>query len=59
MKNAKVISIHRDIEECAVCPSCDCYEWYLCTRPGGKDKNDIIAYECADCGYRVDIENAE
>jgi hypothetical protein len=55
---ADVIRLTNELP-CAVCPECGCAAWHIELRGYNMDTDNITAFECCDCGYRIEIVESE
>lgn len=57
---ADVIPIDKDTSlPCAICPECKCEGWLIVLKSFLADTDDIVAFECLNCGYRIEIAESE
>ncbi len=52
MSKTKVVTIHKAV---AQCPACDGDEWLIQLDGFGQDYTHVVAHECAECGWRLEI----
>ena len=55
---ADVIRLTNELP-CAICPECGCAAWHIEVRGFTAETDDITAFECCDCGYRIEIAESD
>ena len=57
MASSKVVKISDEYEPIAACPTCEGFAWEIVFDSYGEKTFEAIkAYQCCNCGYRVDID---
>ncbi len=56
---AKVIPIDDGSLPVAICPECQCAAWHIEVKSFRSDCDDITAFECCDCGFRIVMDESE